>query len=154
MVTTKTDQKTADHGEVAEIIASSMRLAALGGVVPIPYVDLVAIGTVQVRMIRRLAAAYNLEVNSQNVKAVVTSLLGTLVPAAASTTIVGASFKLVPGPGTLIGSASMAGFAAASTYAIGKIFVRHFENGGTMLDFSAAAIKEDLQNEFNSRKNA
>ena len=70
------------------------------------------------------------------------------MPAAASASVVGSSFKIVPGPGTLIGSVSMAGFAAASTYAIGKVFVRHFEGGGSMFDFSADSIEQDLKNEF------
>ena len=140
--------KTADHSEVAKIISSSIRWAAVGGVVPLPYVDLAAIGVVQVQMVRKLALAYGLAADDQNIKAIITSLLGTLVPAAASVSLVGSSFKIVPGPGTLIGSVSMAGFAAASTYAIGKVFVRHFEGGGTMFDFSADAIEKDLKNEF------
>ena len=138
----------ADRGEVAKVLSSSMRWAAVGGIVPLPYVDLVAIGAVQVQMVRKLAALYGLDANDQNLKALVTSLLGTLVPAAASTTLVGSSFKLVPGPGTFIGSASMAGFAAASTYAIGKVLIRHFEGGGTLFDFSAEGLEADLEKEF------
>ncbi|KMK66296.1 YcjF family protein [Puniceibacterium sp. IMCC21224] len=153
----KDDEKTtteADmrHQKAAEIISSSVKWSAAGGIVPVPYLDLLAIGAVQIQMVRKIAAAYGQDADEQNLKAVITSLLGTLAPAAVSTSLLGASVKLIPFSGTLIGSAGMATFAAASTYAIGKIFVRHFEGGGSMLDFSVDAIKKDLQEEFSSAR--
>jgi len=138
------------HQKVAEIISSSVKWSAAGGVVPVPYLDLLAIGAVQVQMVRKIAAAYAQDADEQNLKALITALLGTLAPAAVSTGLLGSSVKLIPFSGTLIGSAGMAAFAAASTYAIGKVFVRHFEGGGSMLDFSVDAIKKDLQDEFAS----
>ncbi|WP_146587874.1 YcjF family protein [Puniceibacterium confluentis] len=153
----KEDEKTATavearHGKVAEIISSSVKWSAAGGVVPVPYLDLLAIGAVQVQMVRKISAAYGMEADEQTLKALITSLLGTLAPAAVSTSLLGSSVKLIPFSGTLIGSAGMAAFAAASTYAIGKVFVRHFEGGGSMLDFSVEAIKKDLQEEFSSAR--
>ncbi|MEP5728222.1 MAG: DUF697 domain-containing protein [Sulfitobacter sp.] len=140
------------HEKVADIIASSVKWSAAGGVVPVPYLDLLAIGAVQVQMVRKIAAAYDMDADEQNLKAIISSLLGTLAPAAVSTSLLGSSVKLVPIGGTLLGSAGMAAFAASSTYAIGKIFVRHFEGGGSIVDFSADAIKKDLQAEFASAK--
>jgi len=64
--------------------------------------------------------------------------------------LVGSSLKLIPGGGTLLGSASVAAFSAAATYAIGKVFVRHFENGGTLQNFSAEKIQDELKDEFAS----
>ncbi|SNR80295.1 YcjF family protein [Puniceibacterium sediminis] len=153
----KDNDKTANavdirHQKVAEIISSSVKWSAAGGVVPVPYLDLLAVGAVQVQMVRKLAAAYGQEADEQNLKAIITSLLGTLAPAAVSTTLLGSSVKLIPISGTLLGSAGMAAFAAASTYAIGKVFVRHFEGGGSMLDFSVDAIKKELQEEFSSSR--
>jgi hypothetical protein len=39
-------------------------------------------------------------------------------------------------------------FCGASTYAVGKIFVRHFESGGTFLNFNPEQVKEAFQKEF------
>jgi uncharacterized protein (DUF697 family) len=140
------------HQNVAEIISSAVKWSAAGGIVPLPYLDLLAIGAVQLKMVRKIAVAYDQEADEQNLKAVLASLLGTLAPAAVSTSLLGSSAKLIPVSGTFIGSASMAAFAAASTYAIGKVFVRHIEGGGSMLDFSVDKIKKDLQAEFSAAK--
>lgn len=137
---------------VAKIISSSVGWSAAAAVVPVPYVDLLAIGAVQVEMIRRLATAYGIDADSETLKSIVSALLGTLAPAAISTSLLGSSLKVIPFSGTLIGSAGLAAFAAAATYAIGKIFVRHFEHGGSLADFSVDAVKEDLKKEFNSAK--
>jgi len=62
--------------------------------------------------------------------------------------------KFIPGGGTIIGSVGISVFGAASTYAIGKVFVRHFEGGGTISSLSADSIKDDLEKEFSSAKAA
>jgi ABC-type phosphate/phosphonate transport system permease subunit len=54
--------------------------------------------------------------------------------------------------GTILGMASMAAFGAAASYAIGKVFVRHFEKGGSLESFSAEAVKEELKAEFSRAK--
>jgi hypothetical protein len=43
-------------------------------------------------------------------------------------------------------------FGSAATYAIGKIFVRHFEADGTLASFSAEAVEADLKQEFATAK--
>lgn len=157
-MTTATATKLTDaaidarHQKVAEILSSSVKWSAAGGVVPVPYLDLLAIGAVQVQMVRKIATLYQMDADEQNLKALISSLLGTLAPAAVSTSLLGSSVKLVPIGGTLLGSAGMAAFAAASTYAIGKVFVRHFEGGGSIMDFSVEGIKEDLQAEYAAAK--
>ena len=42
----------------------------------------------------------------------------------------------------------MMGLSAAATYAIGKVFVNHFEGGGTLANFSPEAVKADLKREY------
>jgi uncharacterized protein (DUF697 family) len=49
---------------------------------------------------------------------------------------------MVPIIGTVLGGVSMSLFSGAATYAIGKIFIQHFEAGGTFLDFNPITVKE------------
>lgn len=135
----------------AKVIASSTKWAAGAAIVPVPYVDLLAIGAVQAQMVHQLAKIYGQDSSEEVVKGLITALLGTLAPAMVSTGIAGSSIKLVPGVGTLWGTVSMAVFASAATYAIGKIFAMHFQNGGTLSSFSAEAVQEDLEREFNKQ---
>jgi hypothetical protein len=60
--------------------------------------------------------------------------------------------KSVPGVGTAAGVMSMSVLGGAATYAIGKVFVQHFESGGTFLDFDPEAVREHFAAEFNKGK--
>jgi len=49
--------------------------------------------------------------------------------------------KLIPGVGQAFGVATVSVSAAASTYAVGKVFMRHFSEGGTFLSLDSKAAK-------------
>lgn len=140
------------HREAAEIISSAVKWSAAAAVIPLPFLDLAALATLQVKMVRDLAKAYSLSPNSETLQGAVSALLGTLIPSAASGALVGPSLKFFPGVGSVLGSISIAAFGSAATYAIGKIFVKHFDNGGTLDNFSADSVEADLKNEFSSAK--
>lgn len=140
------------HADSAAVISSAVKWSAAAALVPIPYLDLVALGAVQVKMVRDLARTYGVEAESDMLQGVISALLGTLAPAAISGSLLGSSFKIIPGGGTILGSVGLAAFGSAATYAIGKIFVRHFEAGGTLASFSAEAVEADLKQEFTTAK--
>jgi uncharacterized protein (DUF697 family) len=136
------------HSEAAEIISSAVKWSAAAGVLPLPFVDLIALGTVQYKMIRKLSKLYEMDGDKKDIEIIVSTALGMLAPSFLSTNLVGSSLKLLPGGGTFLGSASVAALSAAATYSIGKIFIRHFENGGTIKNFSAESIQDELKEEF------
>lgn len=146
------DLENSFHDEASQIIASAVKWSAGAAVIPLPYVDLIGLATVQVRMVRKLATAYDLDPDEKTLQGVISALLGTLASTTLSVTLVGSSLKFLPGAGTILGSMGMSAFGAASTYAIGKIFVRHFEGGGTLSSFSSETVKDDLKEEFESAK--
>ena len=39
-------------------------------------------------------------------------------------------------------------FTTASTYAVGKVFIQHFEAGGNVLNFDPEAMREHFKDEF------
>ena len=140
------------HAESAAVISSAVKWSAAAALVPLPYVDLVALGAVQVKMVRNLARIYGVEAESETLQGVISALLGTLAPAAISGSLLGSSLKVIPGGGTILGSVGLVAFGSAATYAIGKIFVRHFEADGTLASFSAEAVEADLKQEFATAK--
>jgi uncharacterized protein (DUF697 family) len=64
----------------------------------------------------------------------------------------GSALKLIPFSGSIVGSVGLAAFGSAATYAIGKVFVAHFERGGTLKSFSAEEVEADLKKEFADAK--
>jgi hypothetical protein len=60
--------------------------------------------------------------------------------------------KLFPGIGHLAGGASMSILAGATTYAVGQVFIQHFDSGGTLLDFNPGAVREKFREKLRDGK--
>jgi uncharacterized protein (DUF697 family) len=107
----------------------------------LPFVDLAAVGSVQVLMLRRLSQIYDVPFSANRGKALIASLAGSVIPA--SSGLGAASMtKSVPVIGTAVGAVVMPALSAGATYAIGMAFVQHFASGGTLLDFNPQKYRE------------
>jgi uncharacterized protein (DUF697 family) len=97
-------------------------LAATAGAVPLPFVDAVAVSSIQTRMVYELAKLYGQPMTTQRFGELASSLgLGLLARQATRSLI-----KLVPGLGTILGSVAGGALAGASTYALGKAFCYYY----------------------------
>ena len=110
------------------------------GLLPIPGFDMISIGGTQLDMVRKLANIYGHTFKSEAVKASIAALVGTFTPIAFAGPV-SSLLKLVPILGSTAGGLSLAMTAGASTYAVGKVFIQHFEAGGTLLDFNPSEMK-------------
>ncbi len=118
------------------------------GLVPIPLLDVAAVGGVQFQMLRKLSEIYGVPFIDNRGKSVLTSLAGAIIPASTATTTAmtfGSLIKGIPGIGTAIGALTMPVYAAGVTFVIGKVFMKHFASGGTLLDFSPPDYREFIK---------
>lgn len=136
------------HIEASKIVSSALRWSAAAGFVPIPVLDVAALAAVQVKMVVDLSGLYGEKASKELVRGIVSILLGTLVPLKLTEIAMVSGAKALPVVGAVIGSLSMVAFSTAATYAIGKIFIRHFERGGSIANLDAEAVKDDLKAEF------
>ncbi|HZQ11619.1 MAG TPA: YcjF family protein [Pseudolabrys sp.] len=115
--------------------------SGVAGLIPMPVVDVFAVGGLQLQMVRRLSQIYNVSFSDNSGKAIILSLAGSMIP---STSGIGAAstLKFVPVIGTLAAGFVMPTLSAGATYAIGKAFIQHFETGGTLLDFNPPDYRE------------
>lgn len=128
-------------------------LWALGaGVVPFPVVDVIAITSIQMKMLKELTDVYELKFTSHLAKEAVASFAAGLGSVGLGTLIGGSLAKLVPAIGQTLGVITIPLVAAAFTRATGRIFVMHFESGGTLLDFKPEAMREYFKKEFEEAK--
>ena len=51
-----------------------------------------------------------------------------------------------------MGGATVSALAGASTYALGEVFKKHFESGGTILDFDPERLKKYYEQKFEKGK--
>jgi uncharacterized protein (DUF697 family) len=59
---------------------------------------------------------------------------------------------MIPVVGSVLGLVTTPMVASASTYALGKIFIQHFESGGTFLDFDPSKVKTHFSQQFEKGK--
>jgi uncharacterized protein (DUF697 family) len=114
------------------------------GLIPVPFFDLVAVGGVQIQMLRRISQIYDVPFSKNRGRAVIAGLAGTMIPA---TTGIGMSsyIKSVPLIGTAVGAIATPALSVGATYAIGMVFIQHFATGGTLLDFAPPDYHEFIK---------
>ncbi len=118
------------------------------GFIPVLIADIFAVSALQLDMIRQLSRVYEVDFSETQGKALVTSLTSTTLARITAGSVV----KLIPGLGSVIGGATVSVFAGASTYALGEVFKKHFESGGTILDFDPARLKKVYKEKFEKGK--
>ncbi len=118
-----------------------------GGAIPIPFIDLIAVTAIQLDMIKQLARVYDVDYKETEGKAIVTALTGSVMANIGKRAV-----KFIPGIGSILGGVTMAVLSGASTYALGEVFAKHFETGGTFLDFDPSRLKKYYDEKFEKGK--
>jgi uncharacterized protein (DUF697 family) len=137
----------------AEEIVQTYVMASVGtALIPLPVVDIAALTAVQLKMLHSLARHYDIPFLKDVGKSVTASLLGGLLTGGASGPIAASISKLIPGFGSAVGLVSLSVIGSATTYAIGKVFIQHFESGGTFLALDPEAVREHFMREFEEGK--
>ncbi|MGJ4928869.1 YcjF family protein [Bradyrhizobium sp. HKCCYLS2038] len=148
----------AERDEMAAALVSRFsKWSAAAGVIPLPIVDMVAVGGIQLQMLRRLAEIYDVPFSDNRGKSVIASLAGSIIPvgagAAAATGLLSA-LKVVPPLGMTLAAVTMPAVSGAATYVIGKVFIQHFASGGTLLDFNPGDYREFIKKQTSSASTA
>ena len=119
--------------------------AVAPGFVPFPWLDLALLAGIQLKMLHRLATLYQVDFSSQLGKSSIAALVGVSLPRCLTG-------YFVPIFGRLVGMFSTTLFSVASTYAVGKVFIQHFESGGTLLTFDPDKVKAYYAQQFETGK--
>ena len=139
----------AQRDELASQVVDRFSLwSGAAGLIPLPLIDVAAVGGVQLVMLRRLSEIYGVPFSENRGKSLIASLAGSVLPystAATGAMTVGSLVKGLPGIGWVVGAISMPVFSAGATYVIGKVFIQHFASGGTLLDFNPPDYREFIK---------
>lgn len=131
-----------------KIVKNYMWWSMGAGLIPIPILDLAAIGSVQLRMLGEISKTYGIPFEENRGKALISTLVGFVLERSVAFGSVGSLLKLIPGVGALAGAPTMALSCGAYTWALGKVFIQHFEAGGTFLKFNPEQVKEYFKQQF------
>lgn len=140
-------QKSNRSDSANSIIKNHMIWSMGAGFIPVPIADLFAVSAIQLDMIRQLCKLYEIDFKQTEGKAIITALTGSGLARLGARAV-----KFIPGVGSILGGVTMAALSGASTYALGEVFKKHFETGGTFLDFDPERLKKYYNEKFEKGK--
>jgi uncharacterized protein (DUF697 family)/GTP-binding protein EngB required for normal cell division len=111
------------RGEV--LVRRAAAAAGAAGAAPIPLADAAGVFGVQVGMIVAVSLNMGVKLKRSDLRAMAVTLLGALGLTAGGRFLAGQVLKLVPGIGTVAGSALTGTTAAALTYGLGRAYLEY-----------------------------
>ena len=141
-------EKTERERHADTIIKNHIIWSMGAGLIPVPIVDFFAVSGIQLDMIRQLCKLYDQDFKETEGKAIISSLTGSGLARMGAKAMI----KFIPGIGSVIGGVTMAVLSGASSYALGEVFKKHFETGGTFLDFDPKRLKKLYNEKFEKGK--
>ena len=121
--------------------------AVLAGLIPTPVIDTVAISAVQIKMIHALCKLYSVQFKKEAALAVVSGLVG----GSLTTTLAGMGGVILsnlPAIGSIMKYTAQPALSYASTYALGRVFMRHFQDNGTMADLDSKKLETYFKEQY------
>lgn len=137
--------------EIDAIIRKRVYGAMALGLAPIAVLDLVGLFAIQTELVSALAKKYDVPFSKDKAKSIIGTLLGSALPVALGPAAF-SLLKAIPLVGMTAGAATMSIMGGGATYAVGRIFNRHFASGGTLLDMDAAKLKESFRTYYDEGK--
>lgn len=121
-------------------------------IVPVAFFDIAAVAAIQLRMIQKLSQLYGRPFSERLGRKVVYALAGGVLGYGAGYAVAASATKMIPGIGWMVGMVSLPVVAGGSTFAVGRSIVKHYEEGGTLLDFNAAKMRAFYKEQFEKGK--
>jgi uncharacterized protein (DUF697 family) len=144
-------EQTDRYAAATKIVDRYVLWSGAAGLIPLPFVDVAAVSGVQMQMLRQVAALYGIKFSDNLGKSVLASTAGSIIPMTSGLGLVSVT-KAVPVFGTAVAMVSMPALSAGATYIIGRVFMNHFESGGTLLDFNPPDYREFIKEQTEKLK--
>jgi uncharacterized protein (DUF697 family) len=110
--------------------------AAVGGLAPVPFVNIASVAGIIVHMVKQLSKLYGIPFERDRTRSLVVGILAGAVPTGFGSAAASTLGYLVPGA-TLVGLGVSALTAGALTRSVGLIFIESFEREGVPLGLAA-----------------
>jgi len=122
------------------------------GVIPLPPLGVAMIVANNLKMLHKLSSIYGVKYYKDVGKEAISSFLVGCGTYSISGRLIWGLSTLAPVAAPVISVVTIPVFGSAATYAIGKLFVQHFESGGTFLTFDPEKVRGYYAELFNEGK--
>lgn len=114
------------HSFARKIVERHRFYATMGGLAPLPIVNVAVLTAIMMRMVKQLSGLYQVPYQRDRTRSAIISLMAGAAPTGFGAIAASTLAFVVPGPG-VVGLAVSAVTAGALTHGIGLVFVEHFE---------------------------
>jgi uncharacterized protein (DUF697 family) len=131
-----------------KVVKTWSQWSVAAGIVPVPLMDVALVSGIQVKMIYDLCQIYNVPFEKKSALAVASGLVGGSLSAGVARIAGEMALKTIP----YVEQVLQPTLSFATTYSMGYVFVKHFENSGTLVNFDASKMNMYFQEQFEKSK--
>ncbi len=139
MATLTTSDGTLDQAN--HIVRNHSIVSGALGVVPIPPLGVALITANGLKMVHKLSSIYGVEFNKEIGKSAIGCFLAAYGSLSISGRLIWGLSTALPVAAPMIGVVTRPLISTALMYLMGKIFIQHFESGGTFLTFDPEKVR-------------
>jgi uncharacterized protein (DUF697 family) len=123
------------RADAMKIVRRYVVISAGAGLINVPILDVSALAGVHIALIKEITEYYSHEFSEHTAKSVLIAIGASLIPGSLGSILGRRLLHALPFITPGIGFAGMSACSALVSYGLGTMFIRHFEAGGTLLDF-------------------
>jgi len=126
--------------------------ASVVGFIPLQIIDVLSISAVQAKMVHSLCQIYGKDFEHEALSSILSGLIGGSVTGLVSQSLVGSLIRNIPVVGGTMSILTLPAVSYATTYAVGAVFIRHFEKNLSMSELSFDEIEDFFIEQFKKGK--
>ena len=123
------------HERALRIVGRYVLMSSAAGLIPLPGLDVTVLAGIHIALIKEISEHYGVAFSEHTARNIIVAVATSIVPGSiasfAGRRLLRALRFVTPSLGLLTMSAS----SAAVSYALGRVFMAHFETGGTLDSF-------------------
>jgi uncharacterized protein (DUF697 family) len=123
-----------------QIVYRYMAMSAGAALIPVAGADVVVLAGIHVSLIKQLCDHYQVDFSDHAARNILIAVTASIVPGAVGSMIGQRVLRMLPWTGALAGWTLMSAGSAAFSYGIGRLFIHHFESGGTLDSFDVSRL--------------
>src|SRR5436190_19116221 len=115
-----------------KIVHRYMAFSAGAALIPFTGFDVAALAGIHIALIKELCDHYDVDFTEHTARNVLIGVVGSVVPGTVGSIVGKKILGMLPVANAIFGWTLMSAGSAAFSYAIGRLFIEHFEGGGTL----------------------
>jgi uncharacterized protein (DUF697 family) len=125
-----------------DIVYRYMAASAGAALIPVAGIDVAVLAGIHVAMIKRLCDHYAVDFSEHTARNLLIAIAGSVVRCTVGSVLGRKVLGLLPLTASLAGWVLMSASSATFSYGIGRLFIHHFEAGGTLLSFDPSQLHD------------